>query len=66
MDEAAVRVLLIEDGEDDYILTKELFEEFADGEYTLDRVADYESAVRAFVECHHDLYLVDYRLGKRN
>ncbi|WP_254511556.1 ATP-binding response regulator [Anatilimnocola floriformis] len=66
MDDGPVRVLLVEDGEDDYILTKELFEEFPKGAYTLDRVADYESAVRAFVECHHDLYLIDYRLGKRN
>ena len=66
MDEGPVRVLLIEDGEDDYILTKELFAEFPKGAYWLDRVADYESAVRAFVECHHDIYLVDYRLGKRN
>lgn len=66
MDEGPVRVLLIEDGEDDYILTKELFDEFPKGSYTLDRVADYDSAVRAFIECHHDLYLIDYRLGKRN
>lgn len=66
MDDGPVRVLLIEDGEDDYILTKELFDEFPKGAYTLDRVADYDSAIRAFVECHHDLYLIDYRLGKRN
>ncbi len=66
MDDGPVRVLLIEDGEDDYILTKELFDEFPKGAYTLDRVADYDSATRAFVECHHDLYLIDYRLGKRN
>lgn len=66
MDEGPVRVLLIEDGEDDYILTKELFDEFPKGAYTLDRVADYDSAVRAFIECHHDVYLIDYRLGKRN
>lgn len=66
MDEGPVRVLLVEDGEDDYILTKELFDEFPRGAYTLDRVADYDSAVKAFVECHHDLYLIDYRLGKQN
>lgn len=66
MDEGPVRVLLVEDGEDDYILTRELFDEFPRGAYTLDRVADYDAAVRAFVECHHDLYLIDYRLGKQN
>ena len=41
----------MEDGEDDYILTKELFEEFPPGAYTLDRVADYDSAVHAFTHC---------------
>ena len=66
MGESTVRVLLIEDGEDDYLLTKELFEEFPRGAYYLDRVATYESAVQTFRECHHDLYLIDYRLGKKN
>ncbi|WP_425617359.1 response regulator [Anatilimnocola sp. NA78] len=66
MGEGPVRVLLVEDGEDDYLLTKELFEEFPRGSYHLDRVATYESAVQTFSECHHDVYLIDYRLGKKN
>ncbi|QDU26867.1 Autoinducer 2 sensor kinase/phosphatase LuxQ [Anatilimnocola aggregata] len=66
MGEAPVRVLLVEDGDDDYVLTRELFAEFPRGAYTLDRVADYESAIKTFSECHHDLYLIDYRLGKKN
>ncbi len=66
MGDGPVRVLLIEDGEDDYVLTRDLFAEFSKGAYTLDRVADYDSALLAFRKCHHDLYLVDYRLGKRN
>jgi signal transduction histidine kinase len=66
MVEGPVRVLLVEDGDDDYLLTKELFEEFPRGAYTLDRVADFDSAIHAFEHCEHDLYLVDYRLGARN
>lgn len=66
MADGPVRVLLVEDGEDDYILTKELFDEFPRGTYTLDWVADFDSAVKAFRECQHDLYLIDYRLGSRN
>lgn len=62
----AVRVLLVEDGEDDYVLTRDLFAEFPRGAYTLDRVADYESALQTFENCRHDLYLIDYRLGKKN
>jgi signal transduction histidine kinase len=61
-----VRVLLVEDGEDDYVLTRDLFAEFPRGAYSLDRVADYDSALQTFEDCHYDLYLIDYRLGKQN
>jgi signal transduction histidine kinase len=57
------RVLLIEDDQDDYLITKGLFGELAPGAYHLDRVADYESAMQAFERCEHDVYLIDYRLG---
>jgi signal transduction histidine kinase len=63
MPEAPVRVLLVEDDEDDYLLTRDLFAELPRGAYHLDRVASYESALAALDECCHDLYLVDYRLG---
>lgn len=59
-----VRVLLIEDDDDDYLLTKELFDEMPPGAYYLDRVGDYASALDAFEKCDHDIYLVDYRLGQ--
>lgn len=65
MEEHPVSVLLIEDDEDDYLLTKAMFDELPRGAYHLDRVPDYESALQAFDECDHDVYLVDYRLGKR-
>jgi signal transduction histidine kinase len=64
MADGPTRVLLVEDDEDDYFLTKELFRDLRDA-YHLDRVADFESAIIALTECSHDLYLVDYRLGRR-
>jgi signal transduction histidine kinase len=60
-----ISVLLVEDDEDDYLLTKELFDELPAGTYHLDRAADYASALRTLDECVHDVYLVDYRLGER-
>jgi signal transduction histidine kinase len=63
MPDAPVRVLLVEDDEDDYLLTRDLIAELPPGAYHLDRVAMYESALAALDECHHDIYLVDYRLG---
>jgi signal transduction histidine kinase len=64
MPEGPVRVLLVEDDEDDYLLTKDLFDELPPGAYHLDRVADYDSGLRALEECGHDVFLVDYRLGR--
>jgi signal transduction histidine kinase len=65
MEDRPVSVLLVEDDEDDYLLTKAMFDDLPPGAYHLDRVPDYESALQAFDECDHDVYLVDYRLGKR-
>lgn len=65
MPDAPVRVLLVEDDDDDYLLARDLFAELPPGAYHLDRVATYESALQALDECDHDLYLVDYRLGGR-
>lgn len=64
MPNSTARVLLIEDDEDDYFLTKELFADLPPGAYHLDRVANFDDAIQAFEDCDHDLYLVDYRLGK--
>jgi signal transduction histidine kinase len=65
MADGPVRALLVEDDEDDYLLTRDLFEQLPQGAYHLDRVATYEAALEAFAKCQHDVYLLDYRLGER-
>ena len=65
MPEVPVRALLIEDDEDDYLLTKELFAQLPAGAYHLDRVASFAAALDALHNCEHDVYLIDYRLGQR-
>src|SRR5262249_31283073 len=52
-----------EDDEDDFLLVRDLFDELPPGSYALDRVGTFDDAVRAVKNCHHDVYLVDYRLG---
>ena len=60
-----IRVLLVDDDEDDYILTREIFSEIPQREnYKLTWVDNYEEAINAMLKSHHDIYLVDYRLGK--
>ncbi len=60
-----VRVLLIEDDEDDYLLTRELLEGSVDPLVELDWMRSYPAALAAIAKDEYDLYLVDYRLGTR-
>jgi diguanylate cyclase (GGDEF)-like protein len=68
-----LRILLVDDDEDEYILTKMLL---ADRSYLstdiqqvgfkLDWVSTYEAALKSFQDDPHDVYLVDYHLGDKN
>jgi signal transduction histidine kinase len=60
-----VRVLLIDDDRDDYLLTRDLFAEIPGGRYRLDWVSDYDSGLAALCRGEHDVYLLDYRLGAK-
>ena len=60
-----VRVLLVDDDRDDYLLTRDLFAEIPGGRYTLDWVDDYAAGVAALCKGEHDVYLIDYRLGPK-
>ena len=58
-----VEVLLVDDDEEDYLLTKDLLASIDGVRHELHWVSDYRSALRAAHEGGHDVYLVDYRLG---
>jgi diguanylate cyclase (GGDEF)-like protein/PAS domain S-box-containing protein len=60
-----VKVLLIDDDEEDFILTRYIIDEFKDNQFTLDWLDNFDDGFRAFAENRHDLYLVDYRLGEQ-
>jgi two-component system, cell cycle sensor histidine kinase and response regulator CckA len=57
------RVLLIDDDQDDYLLTRDLFADIPGDRYRLDWVAEYTAALDTICRNEHDVYLVDYRLG---
>ena len=65
-DKKLIRVLLVDDDEDDYILTKYLFDEFKDNSYELEWTSNYEDALNDMMTSGHHIYLVDYRLGAHN
>jgi len=64
MPDGPVKVLLVDDDEDDYIITRDLILRNA-GRYRLDWVNNYRAALEAIQRREHDIYLVDYRLGER-
>jgi signal transduction histidine kinase len=65
MADRPIRVLLVDDDEDDYVVTRDLL--FAIGRKTFDLqwVSSYDAALAAMAGNQHDLYLLDYRLGER-
>lgn len=60
-----VRVLLVDDDEDDYVITRNLISEIKDRRYQLEWVDNYDAALAAVHRHEHDICLLDYRLGGR-
>jgi PAS domain S-box-containing protein len=61
-----VRVLLIEDDEDDFVLVRDLLREIFAQNYELNWVQGYDAAVEMVCCGQHDVCLLDYRLGDRD
>lgn len=64
--ERKIRVLLIEDDEDDYTLVRDLLREVPHVEYEVEWAPGYEEALKAIETPAHDVCLLDYRLGERD
>ncbi len=61
-----IRVLIVEDDEDDFELTKELFADIGGDRFQLDWVRSFDEAVKQGTPGCHDICLLDYRLGEYN
>ncbi|EEF61974.1 response regulator [Pedosphaera parvula] len=61
-----IRVLVVEDDEDDYIITRGFFSEIHGNSYRLEWFKSYELGLQAMICNQHDICLVDYRLGAKN
>lgn len=59
-------ILLIEDDEEDYILLQRVMAKIPNAQYTLLWEKTYTSGLARMLEGHHDLCLLDYRLGAHN
>ena len=63
-EQIAYRVLLIEDDEDDYIITRDLLADIKDCTYQLHWCSTYDAGLKA-LEGKPDICLVDYYVGGR-
>jgi two-component system, cell cycle sensor histidine kinase and response regulator CckA len=61
-----LKVLLVEDDEDDYILARGLFTEIGDKRYKVQWISSFDAGLTAMLRNEHDVCLVDYRLGALN
>jgi signal transduction histidine kinase len=58
-----LKILLIEDDEDDFVLIRDFLSEIRGYDFTLDWVQEYKKALEAFEKQSHDICLLDFRLG---
>lgn len=62
----AVRVLLVDDDEEDFLLTRDVAREIASPRIEMDWEPDFDLALEAICLGRHDVYLIDYRLGRKS
>ena len=60
-----LKILLVDDDEDDYIMTRDLLSEIDGKKITLDWLSTYDAALESIARDTYDVYLFDYRLGER-
>ncbi len=63
MDKHIVKLLLVEDDEDDYILALDYLQEMASFTFEVKWLSDYQSIINALQTESFDLCLLDYQLG---
>ncbi|HXS37739.1 MAG TPA: ATP-binding protein [Flavipsychrobacter sp.] len=61
-----VRILIVDDDQDDFIITSEYIKHIAGTFYEISWCPKYYDALQQMMEHNYDLYLVDYRLGAKS
>ena len=61
-----IRVLLVDDDEDDFLITEEFLEDSPDTKFHLDWTSNYDEALEEIRNESYDVYLIDLHLGRWN
>ena len=62
---APVRVLLVDDDEDDFVMFRDLLSQVRDQKYTVHWASSYEDGRKGIALGNHDVCFLDYRLGAK-
>jgi PAS domain S-box-containing protein len=62
-DNRPIQVLLVDDDEDSYLLTRHHLSKIGSSKIHLHWASSYEEGLKLIGEARHDVYLLDYRLG---
>jgi len=65
MDQTTIQILLVEDDEDDYLLTVDLLDDIEDFEHNVVWAPSFEAGIEKLTAGPVDICLVDYRIGGR-
>lgn len=65
MDSDTIKILLIDDDQGDFEMTRVMLSETRGGQFSVEWVSTFEEALDAFRSRAHDVYLVDYFLEDR-
>lgn len=66
MNRPLIRVLVVDDDEDDFFITKEIFDEIPVHNLTVEWAPTFQIGLDSYVNEKHDIYFVDYLLGAKS
>lgn len=61
-----IRILLVDDDQEDYLITEDLLQDVSNRNYELQWASSYQEGLKRIRERQHDIFLVDYRLGAQS
>jgi len=66
MQSANARILIVDDDEDDFIITSEYIHSIPGNSFKVEWSKNYKDGLKRLLAREHDLYFVDYRLGAKS
>jgi len=66
MTKPELKILLVEDDEDDFLLFRDLLSEITSTKFAVDWVSSYEKGRESIKNVPYDVYVFDYRLGSHD